>query len=139
MNKFKHAASFLVVRMAVCFGLLLISGCATAPPEGEGPVATLEGEALSSSPPTAEVTTITYMMKALKFHVKLGLKNIYNKAKRFDVTVGVPGGPSAGGFYPIQKEKGEIPSMEPGEELIRVFRLYYEGVPGNITVRVNEA
>ena len=145
MDRFKHSASFLVVVLgvAVCFGVLLIAACATAPPAGEGPVATFKGKALSRYSPTAEVSNLTYMMKDSKFHIKLGLKNISDKPKRYDVSISIPEGPSTGGYYPKQTSKQVkkkiIPSMKPGEELIREFRLYYNEVPENVMITVNEA
>ncbi len=141
MDRFKHSASFLfvVLWVAVCLGVLLIAACATAPPVGEGPVATLKGKALSKYSATAEVSNLTYMMKDSKFHIKLGLKNISDSPKRFDVSISIPEGPSAGGFYPVQKKAGQIPSMKPGEKLDREFRLYYEGVPEEVIIEVNEA
>jgi hypothetical protein len=36
-------------------------------------------------------------------------------------------------------KKKIIPSMKPGEELIREFRLYYNEVPENVMITVNEA
>jgi len=136
MDTLKHNASSLgmVLAGAVCVGLLLIAACATAPPAGEGPVATFKGKALSRYSPTAEVTNLTYMMKDSKFYMKLGLKNISDKPQRFDVSIAIPEGPSAGGFYPV-KEKA---SIKPGDELVREFRLYYEGVPANLIIKVNE-
>jgi len=145
MDRFRHNAPFLVVVLgvAVCLGVLLIAACATAPPAGEGPVATLKGKALSRYSPTVEVSSLTYMMKDSKFHIKLGLKNITNSPKRYDVSIGIPEGPSTGGYYPKQSEKQVtkkiIPTMEPGEELIREFRLYYDEVPANVIITVNEA
>jgi hypothetical protein len=145
MDRFKHSAPFLVVVLgvAVCFGLLLIAACATAPPAGEGPVATFKGKALSRYSSTAEVSSLTYMMKDSKFHIKLGLKNITNSPKRYDVSISIPEGPSTGGYYPKQTEKQVtkkiIPTMGPGEELIREFRLYYDEVPANVMITVNEA
>ena len=145
MERFKHNAPFLVVILgvAVCLGVLLIAACATAPPAGEGPVATLKGKALSGHSPTAEVSSLTYMMKDSKFHIKLGLKNITNSAKRYDVSISIPEGPSTGGYYPKQTEKQVtkkiIHTMEPGEELIREFRLYQDEVPANVIITVNEA
>jgi hypothetical protein len=145
MERFKHSASFLVVVLgvAVCFGVLLIAACATAPPAGEGPVATFKGKALSKYSATAEVSGLTYMMKDSKFHIKLGLKNISGTPKRYDVSISIPGGPSTGGYYPKQTakqvKKKIIPSMKPGEELIREFRLYYDEVPENVMITVNEA
>jgi hypothetical protein len=145
MERFKHSASFLVVVLgvAVCFGVLLIAACATAPPAGEGPVATFKGKSLSKYSATAEVSSLTYMMKDSKFHIKLGLKNISSTPKRYDVSISIPGGPSTGGYYPKQTakqvKKKIIPSMKPGEELIREFRLYYDEVPENVMITVNEA
>lgn len=145
MDRFKYNASFLVVVLgvAICFGSLLIAACATAPPAGEGPVATLKGKALSRHSTTAEVTALKYMMKDSKFHIKLGLKNISDKPKRYDVSISIPEGPSTGGYFPKQTEKQVrkkiIPSMKPGEELIREFRLYYDEVPANVMITVNEA
>jgi hypothetical protein len=46
--------SMIILAVAVCVGVVLISGCATAPKKGEGPVATLK------VCPSAEITTLTY-------------------------------------------------------------------------------
>jgi hypothetical protein len=141
MARFKHSALFFVVVLGLtgCLGVLLIAECATAPPLGEVPVATLKGNALSRYSPIAEVSNLTYMRKDSKFHIKLSLKNISDSPKRFDVSISIPEGPSAGGFYPIQKKGDEMPPMKPGEGFHREFRLYYEGVPEEVIIEVNEA
>jgi len=135
MEKFKFNSLFsgIVLVMAVCVGFVLISGCATTPETGKGPVATLK------VCPSAEITILRYSMKESKFHIKIGLKNISDKPKRFNLSVTLPEGPSAGGFYPIQTKKGKIPYLKPGEELVRVFRLYFDRVPDALTIKVEEA
>ncbi len=129
--------SGIILAVAVCVGFVLMSGCATAP-TGEGPVATIKGKAAGYSP-TAEITSLKYFIKESKFHLKVGLKNISDKPKRFDVTITIPEGPSVGGFYPQAKKKGKIPYMKPGEELVREFRLYYDKAPASVTIKVDEA
>ena len=91
MAKFKHSASFFVVVLGlpVCLGALLITACASAPPVGEGPVATLKGKALSRYSPKAEVSKLTYMRKDSTFHIKLGVKNISDSPRGFGVTISI--------------------------------------------------
>ncbi|MBW2342169.1 MAG: hypothetical protein JRF50_17820 [Deltaproteobacteria bacterium] len=136
-SKLGYLLSGIVLVVALGVGLMLVSGCATAPPAGEGPVATIKGKAAGYSP-TAEITSLKYLMKESKFHVKVGLKNISDKPKRFNLTIAIPKGPSAGGFYPIQKKKGKIPYMKPGEELVREFRMYYDKAPASVIIKVDE-
>ena len=128
-----------ILLAAVCIGILLISGCATTPQKAEGPIATLD---VCS---TAEITTLKYFMKAPayggdpKLHIKVGLKNISDKSKRFNMNIALPEGPSSGGYYPKQIKKGKIPSLKPGETLVRTFRIYYDKVPEQVTIKVEEA
>ena len=135
MERFKLNSLFsgIILAVVVCVGFVMISGCATAPKKGEGPVATLK------VCPSAEITTLKYFMKESKFHLKIGLKNISDKPKRFNLSVAIPEGPSSGGFYPKQKKKGKIPFLKPGEEKLREFRLYFDNVPAEVTVKVVEA
>jgi hypothetical protein len=138
MERFKRNSLVSGMIVVVCFGLVLISGCATTP-TGKGPVATLK------VCPTAEITTLTYFMKepeiggGAKLHFKIGIKNISDKPRRYDLSVSLPEGPSAGGFYPIQTKKVKNPVLKPGEELVRVFRLYFDRVPDALTIKVDEA
>ena len=135
MERFKRNSLVSGMIVVVCFGLVLISGCATTP-TGKGPVATLK------VCPTAEITTLTYFMKepeiggGPKLHFKIGIKNTSDKPRRYDLSVSLPEGPSAGGFYP---KTGKIPVLKPGEELVRVFRLYFDRVPDALTIKVDEA
>ena len=133
--------SGIILAVAVCVGLALMSGCATAP-TGEGPVATIKGKAAGYSP-TAEITSLKYFIKESKFYLKVGLKNISDKPKRFNVTITIPEGPSVGSYYPKQTSKQVkkkiIPLMKPGEELVREFRMYYDKTPASVTIVVNEA
>jgi len=135
MERFKLNSLFsgIILAVVVCVGFVMIPGCATAPKKGEGPVATLK------VCPSAEITTLKYFMKESKFHLKIGLKNISDKPKRFNLSVAIPEGPSSGGFYPEQKKKGKIPFLKPGEEKLREFRLYFDNVPAEVTVKVVEA
>jgi len=135
MERFKLNSLFsgIILAVVVCVGFVLISGCATAPKKGEGPVATLK------VCPSAEITTLKYFMKESKFHLKVGLKNISDKPKRFNLSVAIPEGPSSGGLYPKQKKRGKVPFLKPGEGKLREFRLYYDMVPAKITIKVEEA
>ena len=135
MQKFRSNSLFsgIILLIALCVGFVLISGCATAPKKGEGPVATLK---VCSS---AEITTLKYFMKESKFHLKVGLKNTSDKPKRFNVNIAIPKGPSSGGFYPKQKTKGKIPFLKPGEEKVREFRLYFDTIPQKVIIKVEEA
>ena len=135
MERLKHSSLFsgIILAVAVCVGFILISGCATAPKKGEGPVATLK------VCPSAEITALKYFMKDSKFHLKVGLKNISAKQKRFNLSIAIPEGPSSGGFFPKQKKKGKIPYLKPGEEKLREFRLYLDNVPAEVLVKVEEA
>jgi len=138
-SKLNSSVSGIISLVVVCFGFVLISGCATAPEKAEGPEATLEVCR------TAEITVLKYFMKepeiggGPKLHFRIGIKNISDKPRRFDVSVSLPGGPSSGGYYPQQKKTGEIPLLKPGEELVRVFRLYFDSVPKALTIKVKEA
>ena len=140
--RFNAFSPVIVLLVAVCVGFLLLWGCATAPVTGEGPVATFKGKALSRYSATAEVSSLTYMMKDSKFHIKLGLKNISDKTKRYNVSINIPEGPSSGGYYPKQTSKQVkkkiIPSMKPGEELVREFRMYYDEAPKSVMISVDE-
>jgi len=137
MERFKRNSLFSVIILAVvvCVGFVLLSGCATAPKKGEGPVATLK------VCPSAEITTFKYSMKkskfigGLKFHVKVGIKNISDKDKRYRVSIFLPDGASSGGFYP---RKGKPPVLKPGAEKVREFPMFFESVPDSLTVRVEE-
>ena len=140
MERFKlnYLVSGIVSILVVCFGFVLISGCATAPGKGEGPSATLEVCR------TAEITVLKYSMKepetggGPKLHFRIGIKNISDKPKRFNLSIALPEGPSAGGFYPKQTKKVKNPLLKPGEELVRVFRLYFDRVPDALTIKVEE-
>ncbi|MBA7667378.1 hypothetical protein ES703_75466 [subsurface metagenome] len=133
--------SGIILAVAVCVGFMVISGCATAP-TGEGLAATIKGKAAGYSP-TAEITSLKYFIKESKFHLKVGLKNISDKPKRFNVTISIPEGPSVGGYYPKQTSKQVkkkiIPSMKPGAELVREFRMYYDKTPASVIIKVDEA
>ena len=137
MERCKRNSLFSVIILAVvvCVGFVFISGCATAPKKGEGPVATLK------ACPSAEITTLKYSMKKSKFsggpkfHVKVGIKNISDKAKRYRVSVFLPDGASSGGFYP---RKGKPPVIKPGAEKVREFPMYFSSVPDSLTVQVEE-
>jgi hypothetical protein len=137
MERFKFNAllSGIIVAVVFCVGFVLISGCATAPKKGEGLIATLD---VCDS---AEVSTLTYSVKESKFsggpklHVKVGVKNISEEAKRYRVSIFLPSGVSSGGFYP---RKGKPPVLKPGEEKVREFPMYSDQVPETLTVKVDE-
>jgi len=137
-SKLNSLVSGIISLVVVCFGFVLISGCATAPEKAEGPSATLEVCR------TAEITVLKYFMKepetggGPKLHFRIGIKNISDKPKRFNLGIALPEGPSAGGYYPKQKKTGKIPLLKPGEELVRVFRLYFDRVPDALTIKVEE-
>jgi hypothetical protein len=134
-SKLNSMMSWIIMAAMVCAGFVLISGCATAPQKAEGPVATLD------VCPSAEITTLTYSMKesqfsgGKKFHVKVGIKNISDKGNRYRVSIFLPDGASAGGFYPV---KGKPPVLKPGQEMVREFPMYFESVPDALTVKVEE-
>lgn len=137
MERFKLNSLFsgIILAVVVCVGFVLISGCATAPKKGEGPVATLK------VCPSAEITTLKYFMKKSKFsggqklHVKVGIRNISDKGKRYRVSIFLPDGVSSGGFYP---RKGKPPVVKPGTEKMRTFPMYFGSVPDSLTVKVEE-
>ena len=139
MERFKlnYLVSGIVSILVVCFGFVLISGCATTTEKGK-PSATLEVCR------TAEITVLKYSMKepetggGPKLHFRIGIKNISDKPKRFNLSIALPEGPSAGGFYPKQTKKVKNPLLKPGEELVRVFRLYFDRVPDALTIKVEE-
>jgi len=137
MERLKHNSLFSVIILAVgvCVGFVLISGCATAPKKGEGPVATLK------VCPSAEITTLNYFMKKSKFsggekfHIKVGIKNISDKGKRYRVSIFLPDGVSSGGFYP---RKGKPPVLKPGTEEVATFPMYSDSIPDSLIVKVEE-
>lgn len=137
-SKLNSLVSGIISLVVVCFGFVLISGCATAPEKAEGPDATLEVCR------TAEITVLKYFMKepetggGPKLHFRIGIKNISDKPRRYDVNISLPEGPSAGGYYPKQTKKVKNPVLKPGEELVRVFRLYYDKVPDALSIKVEE-
>lgn len=137
-SKLNYLVSGIVSILVVCFGFVLISGCATAPVKGEGPSATLEVCR------TAEITVLKYFMKepetggGPKLHFRIGIKNISDKPKRFNLSIALPEGPSSGGYYPKKTKKVKNPLLKPGEELVRVFRLYFDRVPDALTIKVEE-
>jgi len=124
-STFNSLCSGIIVATMVCAGFVLISGCATAPKKSEGPVATLK------VCPSAEITTLTYSMKKSqftggeKFHVKVGIKNISDKGNRYRVSIFLPDGAAAGGFYPV---KGKPPVLKPGQDMVREFPMYFERI-----------
>ena len=137
--KLNSVSTGFILALAVCVGILLISGCA-GPQKAEGPVATLK---VCS---TAEITALKYFMQAPKvggdpkLHIKIGLRNKSNEPKRFDLNISIPEGPSSGGYYPPKKQKDKkVPFMKPGQELERTFRLFYDTVPEAVTIKVEEA
>lgn len=135
MDRFKQSSLFkgIILLAGLCFGFMFMLGCAATPETGKGPIATLK------VCPSAEITILKYSMKESKFHIKVGLKNISDKPKRFNLSVTLPQGPSSGGFYPKQTKKGKIPYLKPGEEKLREFRLYFDEVPAELTIEVKEA
>jgi len=136
--KLNYLVSGIVSLVVVCFGFVLISGCATAPEKGEGPSATLE------VCPTAEISVLKYFVKepetggGPKLHFRIGIKNISDKPKRFNLSIALPEGPSAGGYYPKKTKKVKNPLLKPGEELGRVFRRYFDRGPDALTIKVEE-
>jgi hypothetical protein len=138
MKRFKvnDLFSWIVLITAVCVGFVLISGCATQPEKkGNGPVETLK------VCPTAKITTLEYFMKESKFsggkklHVKVGIKNISDEPLRYRMSIFLPDGASSGGFYP---RKGKPPVLQPREEKVRTFPMFYDKIPDDITIKVDE-
>ena len=70
-----------------------------------------------------------------KLHMKVGIKNISDKPRRYRVSIFLPNGASSGGFYP---RKGKPPVLKPGEEKARTFPMYYDSIPDAFTVKVDE-
>jgi len=137
MERFKLNSLFsgIILAVVVCVGFVLISGCATAPKKGEGPVATFK------VCPSVEITTLKYFMKKSKFsggekfHIKVGIKNISDKGKRYRVSIFLPDGVSSGGFYP---RKGKPPVLKPGTEEVATFPMYSDSIPDSLIVKVEE-
>lgn len=122
--------------MAVCAGFVLLSVPAIAADEGEkAPAATLK------VCPGAKITTLECFMKESKFsggpklHMKIGIKNVSDTPHRYRVSIFLPDGASSGGFYP---RKGKPPVLKPGEEKVRTFPMYSDGIPKEYTVKVDE-
>jgi hypothetical protein len=134
-SKCNSLLSWIIMTVMVCAGFVMISGCATTPQQGEGPVATLD------VCPSAEITALTYSVKESefsggpKFHIKVGIKNISNKDNRYRVSIFLPDGAAAGGFYPV---KGKPPVLKTGQEMKREFPMYSDQIPDTLTVKVEE-
>jgi hypothetical protein len=138
MERFKANSLFsgVILTVAVVVGFSLIFACATAPKKAqEGPVATIK--ACSS----AEVISVNYFLGKSKFsggdklHIKLGLKNISDKPKRYRVSIDLPDGGSGGGFYP---RTGKPPVLKPGQEMVQTFPMFSDRIPESVTIRIEE-
>ena len=136
----KYRLNYLCWRIllitVVATGLILSIGSATAAEKGGKSF-----QATFEACPTAQITAFECFLKQSKFsggpklHVKLDIKNISEKPNRYRVSIFLPEGASAGGFYP---RKGKPPVLKPGEVKSRTFPMYYEDFPDSLTIRVEE-
>ena len=138
MKKFrmKGLCSSIFFLLTVCTGLVLFIMPAMAADKGEK-----ASNATLKVCPTAKITTLECFMKKSKFsggeklHVKIAIKNISDKPHRYRVSIFLPDGASSGGFYP---RKGKPPVLKPGEVKERTFPMYFDGIPKDYTVKVDE-
>ena len=138
MKKLKDhgLCSMILFLMALCAGVVLFSMPASAAEEGaKAPAGTLK------VCPSAKITTLECFMEKSKFsggpklHMKIGIQNISDTPHRYRVSIFLPDGASSGGFYP---RKGKPPVLKPGEEKVRTFPMYYDRIPDDYTVKVDE-
>jgi hypothetical protein len=134
--KMKGSCSSIFFLLTVCAGFVLLIMPAIAADKGEK-----TSNATLKVCPTAKITTLECFMKKSKFsggeklHVKIAIKNISDKPHRYRVSIFLPDGASSGGFYP---RKGKPPVLKPGEEKERTFPMYFDSIPTDYTVKVDE-
>ena len=89
--------------------------------------------------PSVQVTKVSYYMKKYKgaprLHFDVSIKNISAEDKRFRLAIFLPDGVAGGGFYP---RKGKPPVIKAGEELNRVFPMYFNELPIEYSIMVQE-
>lgn len=89
--------------------------------------------------PSVQVTNVSYYMKKYKgaerLHFDVKIKNISKTDKRFRLAIFLPDGVAGGGFYP---RKGKPPVVKAGEELSRTFPMYFNELPREYTIMVQE-
>ena len=138
MKKLKDhgLCSMILFLMVLCVGVVLFSMPAIAADKGaKAPAGTLK------VCPSAKITALECFMEKSKFsggpklHMKIGIKNISDTPHRYRVSIFLPDGASSGGFYP---RKGTPPVLKPGEEKARTFPMYYDRIPDEYTVKVDE-
>ncbi|HDI59800.1 MAG TPA: hypothetical protein ENF48_05530 [Desulfobacteraceae bacterium] len=90
---------------------------------------------------SAQVTKVAYYFKeykgAQRLHMELTIKNVSTEVKRYRVHIFLPEGPAGGGLYP-RKVKKDATGIAPGEELTRVFPMFYHQMPSGFTIVVKE-
>jgi hypothetical protein len=72
---------------------------------------------------------------APRLHFDIKIKNISSADKRFRLSIFLPDGVASGGFYP---RKGKPPVIKAGEELSRIFPMYFDRVPSEYTIKIDE-
>ncbi|MCD6431074.1 MAG: hypothetical protein J7L57_07640 [Deltaproteobacteria bacterium] len=89
--------------------------------------------------PSVQITNISYYMKKYKgaprLHFDISIKNISKEDKRFRLAVFLPDGVAGGGLYP---RKGKPPVIKAGEELKRVFPMYFHELPTEFSIMIQE-
>jgi len=89
--------------------------------------------------PSVQVTSISYYMKKYKgaprLHFDIKIKNISSADKRFRLSIFLPDGVAGGGFYP---RKGKPPVIKAGEELSRTLPMYFDKIPSEYTIKIDE-
>ena len=103
-----------------------------------------EGTALSINfdvTPKAQVTKVSCYIKELNkkpsLHVNLAVKNVSEKAQRFNVKLHLKdSGQNVGGYLPRKGKKGKPPLMEPGKIGNVTFAMFYEKLPKSISIKI---
>ena len=89
--------------------------------------------------PSVQITKISYYMKnykgAPRLHFDISIKNISTEDKRFRLAIFLPDGVAGGGFYP---RKGKPPVIKAGEELSRTLPMYFDTLPTEYSIMIQE-
>jgi len=134
MERFKliSLVSGIILVVIVCFGFMLISGCATASKKAERSPFVETKQVIS----TAKIDSVKYFMKKGELNVEVSIKNVSDKAKIYRVNIFLPDGPSGGGLYPKGGKAKE--AIKPGKKMKRSFPMYVKSFPDSIEIEVKE-
>jgi hypothetical protein len=134
MERFKlnSLVSGIILVVIVCFGFVVISGCATAQTKAGKPPFVETKKAVS----TAKIDSVKYFIKKKMLYVEVSIKNTSDKPKIYRVNIFLPDGPSGGGLYP--KGGKAKKAIKPGKKMKRSFPMYVKSLPDSIEIEVKE-